>query len=135
MIDGKTTSYFRGRKLYARKLQLPNTYKGVVVTATDRILPPSCPSSQPQKQDQQDVDDEEDEGGEEKEGEVKILEEHAEFEDLMVWGHEAVVDASEDCYVRGVEEWIGFAESVSFPVYMKREQRRGREGNLLMRMV
>lgn len=134
MIEGKTTSYFRGRKLYARKLQLPSSYKGVVVSSTDRILPPSSSQQQQQTRSTQDIDGEEVEGEEESQDEVKILEEQAEFEDVMVWGHEAIVDASEDCYVRGVKEWIDFAESVSFPVYMKREQRRGREWSVLIWM-
>ena len=55
-------------------------------------------------------EDEEDEGKDEG---VKVMEEQAEFDEIMVWGHEVVVDAAEDCYARGVEEWIDFAESVS----------------------
>jgi len=73
------------------------------LSSTDRVLP--------RPQQEKDEEEEDEEG--EKEEEVKVLEEQAEFEDVMVWGHEVVVDASEDCYVRGVEEWIGFAESVS----------------------
>lgn len=55
----------------------------------------------------------EEEEEEEREEEVKVLEEQAEFDEVMIWGHEVVVDATEDCYSRGVEEWIQFAESVS----------------------
>ncbi|KAK1775715.1 ribonuclease H2, subunit C [Copromyces sp. CBS 386.78] len=36
----------------------------------------------------------------------------AEFEEFVVWGHESLADAAGDAYVRGVEEWIGFAERV-----------------------
>lgn len=80
-------------------LKLPKGYKGFVVSSTDRILPKT---TQP--------DEEEDE--EEKEEDVKVLEEQATFDELMVWGHEAVFDGGSDPYVRGVEEWIGFAEQV-----------------------
>lgn len=30
----------------------------------------------------------------------------------MVWGHGGEVDASRDVFVRGVNEWVGFAESM-----------------------
>lgn len=43
---------------------------------------------------------------------VKVLEEAASFEEIVVWGHETVPE-SDDPYVKGVEEWIAFAEAVS----------------------
>ena len=43
---------------------------------------------------------------------VKVLEEAASFDEMMVWGHEAVPEG-DDPYVKGVEEWIAFAEAVS----------------------
>lgn len=49
----------------------------------------------------------------EKEVEVKVLEEQSSFEEIVVWGHESTMN-EEDPYVRGVEEWVGFAEAVSF---------------------
>lgn len=49
---------------------------------------------------------------EEEEDEVKIMEEVGDFNEVLIWGHEAVAD-SEDIYVRSLEEWIGVAESVS----------------------
>lgn len=44
--------------------------------------------------------------------EVKIAEARAEFEEIMVWGHEALPEDTADPYVRGLEEWISFAEQV-----------------------
>lgn len=67
-----------------------------MVSSTDRILPRAV----------------QDEGEEEEDLEVKVLEEQATFDEVMVWGHEVVVDEGSDPYVRGVEEWIGFAEQV-----------------------
>lgn len=56
---------------------------------------------------------EEDEGMEEdEEEEVKALDEVAKFEELVVWGHETVPE-DDDVFVKGVEEWIRFAEAVS----------------------
>ena len=37
----------------------------------------------------------------------------AEFDDMVIWGHEATVDASADPYLRGTEEWLVLADKVS----------------------
>lgn len=54
-------------------------------------------------------------GGIEKEEEddvrVGVVMEKGRFEEVVVWGHESVPD-DEDAFVKGVEEWIGFAEGV-----------------------
>lgn len=54
---------------------------------------------------------------EEEEGEgtqtVGTLKEVAEFEEMIVWDHEAI-RSGEDAFVKGMEEWIRFAEVVSF---------------------
>lgn len=51
--------------------------------------------------------------GLEKAIEVKVMEEMGRFDEMVVWGHEVLPDEGEDEYVRGVEEWIAFAEAVS----------------------
>lgn len=57
------------------------------------------------------AEDEMDYGNVPKEIETLTMEQHARFEEVMVWEHEAVPDA-DDIYVKGIEEWIGFAEAV-----------------------
>lgn len=42
---------------------------------------------------------------------VKILETQGTFDEMIVWGHE-FLPAADDSYVKGVEEWIKFAETV-----------------------
>lgn len=42
---------------------------------------------------------------------MKILETQGTFEDMMVWGHEHL-PAADDVFVKGVEEWVRFAETV-----------------------
>jgi ribonuclease H2 subunit C len=42
---------------------------------------------------------------------VKILEKQATFQEFVVWGHEAL-PAADDPFIKGVEEWIQFAETV-----------------------
>ena len=36
----------------------------------------------------------------------------ADFDELVVWGHETVADAAEDPYVRSMEEWLQVADKV-----------------------
>ncbi|CZT45336.1 uncharacterized protein RSE6_05639 [Rhynchosporium secalis] len=106
--DGKSTSYFRGRKLHGKILKVPSTYRGVVVEKTERILPKVETVPVPGNTTAQEEDDE---GGDD-DVEVKIMEEQAGFEEIVVWGHEALPDGMVDPYVRGVEDWIEFAESI-----------------------
>lgn len=49
---------------------------------------------------------------EEEQGEVTILNELGSFDKLLIWYHESMVDG-DDPFVKGLAEWIGFAEAVS----------------------
>lgn len=42
---------------------------------------------------------------------VKVLEAQGTFDEMMVWGHE-ILPAADDTFVKGVEEWVRFAETV-----------------------
>ena len=48
--------------------------------------------------------------------EMGAMEITAEFDNVVVWGHEAIADATADPYVRGVDEWLNVANKVSFTV-------------------
>lgn len=48
----------------------------------------------------------------EEEEEAKVLEDVASFEELVIWGHEAMPE-DDNAFVKGVEEWVKFAEAVS----------------------
>ncbi|KAL4874125.1 hypothetical protein BDV12DRAFT_159134 [Aspergillus spectabilis] len=91
------TAYFRGRKLRGRRVQIPEGYEGVVAAHTDREIPST------------------DNGSVSEEGErdepVKILEKQATFGDYVVWGHETIPPV-DDPFVKGVEEWVKFAEAM-----------------------
>lgn len=102
-LDDKTVAYFRGRKLHGRRLKVPTGYQGVVISKTDRILPKEVTP----------VKIEDDEEAED-EPEVGIMEEQSTFDDVMVWGHETVPEDGADPFVKGMEEWISFAEQVRF---------------------
>ncbi|RDW69710.1 hypothetical protein BP6252_08730 [Coleophoma cylindrospora] len=98
-LEGKRTAYFRGRKLNAKTLKVPEGYRGVVLSATDRILPrPEI--AQGEEEEAEDVP------------EIGIMEEEAEFDEVMVWGHDTLPDATADPYTKGMEEWIAFAEQI-----------------------
>lgn len=104
MLDGKTVAYFRGRKLHGKTLKVPSKYRGAVVEKTERVLP--VPKVEPaQGEDEEDKE-------EEPEAEVRVMQEQATFEEIVVWGHEVLPDGMADLYVRGMEDWIEFAESV-----------------------
>ncbi|KAL4885314.1 ribonuclease H2 non-catalytic subunit-domain-containing protein [Aspergillus karnatakaensis] len=91
------TAYFRGRKLRGRRVQIPEGFEGVVAMHTDREIPST---------DNANMTDE----GEQDEP-IKILEKQATFADYVVWGHEAI-PAADDSFVKGVEEWVKFAEAM-----------------------
>lgn len=101
-IDGKNTAYFRGRKLYGRKVNIPKGYRGVIASSTERIV------EDPMDEEAREVEEEEDE----LRVETKVLEEEKGFEEVVVWDHEVVPATLDDVYVKGMEEWIGFAEKV-----------------------
>lgn len=44
---------------------------------------------------------------------VKIMEVQSTFDEFVVWGHEAL-PAADDTFVKGVEEWLQFADAVCF---------------------
>lgn len=44
--------------------------------------------------------------------EVKVAEKMGEFEEIVVWGHGEEVDKGSDMFVRGIEEWVEFAEAM-----------------------
>ncbi|KAE8146313.1 ribonuclease H-like domain-containing protein [Aspergillus avenaceus] len=91
------TAHFRGRKLRGRRVAIPEGYEGVVALPTDRVIPPT----------QSGVNDGNDEAVEP----VKVLEKQATFNDYVVWGHE-LIPAADDSFVKGVEEWVKFAEAM-----------------------
>lgn len=103
-------SYFRGRKFHGRLLKIPVGYKGIVISSTDQKLPKTP----------QILGDKEELDEDEQLEDVGILEGQAEFDEVMVWDHEALPDASTDTYVRGVEEWIAFAEQVGYDACFQR---------------
>ncbi|KAH8808699.1 ribonuclease H2, subunit C [Xylogone sp. PMI_703] len=112
MPDGKSTAYFRGRKLVGKTLVLPDGYRGVVLTPTE--------TPKPTTQEPEVIDVDADEPEEEIAG---FMEQHASFDGVLVWGHEVGL-SEEDTYIKGVEEWIGFAKKIhSYDEELKTESK------------
>ena len=103
IIDGKLESYFRGRKLRGQEVNLPQEYRGVIVKEAGKE------KTALQNHDKGDLAGEE---GEEEQEEATLLKEVGSFEKIVVWNHESMVNG-DDAFVKGVSEWIDFAEAVS----------------------
>jgi ribonuclease H2 subunit C len=104
--------YLRGRKLEGKTVKLPEQCRGVILQRKDE---PSCKKPLPEP-DVVVIEDEEDQLPET--GTMQVT---AEFDEMVVWGHEAVADASSDPYVRSMEEWLQISDKVSLsPLQVRR---------------
>lgn len=106
LIDGTKLAYFRGRKLHGKTVKLPEQCRGVVVERRqEKGLQPAA--EEPVVV----IDDDEAEKG--PAGTMQVT---AEFDEMVIWGHETLVDAAEDPYIRSMEEWLQVSGQVSsFP--------------------
>ncbi|KAM0499796.1 hypothetical protein ACHAP8_005404 [Fusarium lateritium] len=95
-----TDAYFRGRKLQGKVVKLPEDYRGIVVERVPRQDPKTAVEEHVV-----DVDAEEEQ--------IESMQITAEFDEMVVWGHEAVADASADPYVRSMEEWLQVADKIN----------------------
>ncbi|CAF3651895.1 hypothetical protein SNK05_007122 [Fusarium graminearum] len=97
--DGTKLAYFRGRKLQGKIVKLPKDCRGIVVERVSQQDPKTAV--------EEIVEDEDAE--QEQTGRMQVT---AEFDEMVVWGHEAVADASADPYVRSMEEWLQVADKI-----------------------
>lgn len=105
--DGKGIAHFHGRQLKGQQVGIPDGYKGLIVSSADS---PGASTGESGLQAHADADSEE--NNDEDAIEENVLEEKANFENIMVWAHETAPEAATDPYLRGIEEWIGFAGAV-----------------------
>ncbi|KAF2844669.1 ribonuclease H1 small subunit [Plenodomus tracheiphilus IPT5] len=123
-------AHFRGRHLHGTPVALPEGYTGAVLHITDQQLPQGQSRREQQRQEvhhrgesgAEDEDEDADAG--DMFVEVKVAEHVAEFDEIVVWGHGGIVDQSRDIYVRGLTEWVGFAESMHYE-----QDEQGTDGN------
>ena len=81
---------------------------GVITTSSDRLLTNEPTKPRPGRFHESDEEDQEEEDDLEP---IKILEETGIFDDMTVWGHDTV-PTLDDPLVKGIEEWIAFAEAI-----------------------
>ncbi|ODH49901.1 hypothetical protein GX48_03990 [Paracoccidioides brasiliensis] len=131
------TAYFRGRKLRGRRVAIPEGYQGVLASQTDRILESQTSKSGINRDNNHDrtrgnfnedgnVEEEEEEEEEEEDDDdddepvTTILEKEGTFSEFVVWNHQKV-PAADDPFVKGVSEWIQFAEAVHHELLLSME--------------
>lgn len=108
--SNEVTQHFRGRKLLGKTINLPSSYTGIVAQKTNRQIPHQTSSTHISTDDAEHDEEEEEQS---LPTETFILEQQAEFHAITTWDHEKVPSSEEDVYIKGIEEWIGFSESVS----------------------
>jgi len=98
--DGRArkTAYFRGRKLEGALVSLPDGYEGHVVDGFEDICANMRYSDGADNEDQPLP--------------TKKCNSSATFQDLVVWGHDALPDAASDPWLKGVNEWIDLARLI-----------------------
>jgi len=107
LSDGAKTVYFRGRKLHGKTVKLPDGYRGVVAAAAPK---------EDEKMASSDIDVVDLVEEDQSRTAQAALNVQAEFDEMVVWAHEATADATADPYVRGMEEWLTLADQVCAPM-------------------
>ena len=114
-IDGKPEAYFRGRKLKGQEVKVPQGYRGVIVKEVGKE------KTAFQKSEDEGYEKAGEGGREEEQEDTTVLNEIGSFDNLFLWNHEGMI-IEDDALVKGLSEWIGFAEAVShaFPTHRQR---------------
>lgn len=103
-------AYFRGRKLKGKQIRMPEGYKGFVIR--EGLREGGNEGRKEKAVTDRHVSVDVNEENEDMEEETKVLEEVATFEEVVVWGHDQMAEGN-DVFVKGIAEWIPFAEIVS----------------------
>ncbi|KAI1097067.1 ribonuclease H1 small subunit [Jackrogersella minutella] len=108
--DQVKTAYLRGRKLHGKAVKLPEGYYGSIAEKS------GAKKSEESRKEEDMIEDVEIQEEPEDQLEIRAMERKATFDELMIWNHETLANSSDDPYLRGMEEWISFAEQIhSYP--------------------
>ncbi|KAG0632949.1 ribonuclease H2 non-catalytic subunit-domain-containing protein [Tuber brumale] len=99
---GTKVAHFRGRKLVGKAVSLPEGYSGHVLTVTDEVPKGAIERSKRNRPVEE---------GEEKR-EVKVFKGLANFDDVVVWGHDIAPEEGGEYVVKGMNEWIELASKI-----------------------
>lgn len=108
--QAKSHAYFRGRHLHGTAIPIPEGYTGAVLRITSEPVQQAQAQSRQHTEDEQEDDD--DDEDDQMKVDTRIAEKMATFDEVVVWGHASEVDARQDAVIRGMREWIGFAEAM-----------------------
>jgi ribonuclease H2 subunit C len=86
--------------------------KGIVAKSSEGSLPIANSRAYPKAASDDEMDEQSEE--EEQPEPVKTFDVAATFDEIVVWGHDQL-PAADDTFVKGVEEWIAFAEAIHLP--------------------
>ncbi|KAI9694149.1 MAG: hypothetical protein M1822_003420 [Bathelium mastoideum] len=106
--DGKPKVYFRGR---------------AILTKTNKLMPTQQAHMPALDLDELEPDEEEDAPED-----VKIADVSRTFDNFIVWEHDSLPDPAGDPHIKGIEEWIQFAEKMHghpLPTKPANEEYRG----------
>lgn len=101
-LGGSSVAYFRGRRLQGRTVKLPDEYRGVLLEREEKLEDKDALN---ELTDVVNVD--EDEGSE-----TEKMRTVGEYDEVVIWGHETIADATDDPYVRSIEEWLHLSDQV-----------------------
>lgn len=84
-------------------MEVPKGYRGIIVQEAGKEKTASKNTEKEILEGEQ----------EQEQGEVTVLDEIGSFEEVVIWNHESMVDG-DDAFVKGLGEWISFADAVSY---------------------
>ena len=98
-----------------QEVEVPQGYRGVIVKEAGKE------KTAFQKSEDEGYEKQGEAGREEEQEDTTVLNEIGSFDNLFLWNHESMI-TEDDAFVKGLSEWIGFAEAVShaFPVRQRR---------------
>jgi ribonuclease H2 subunit C len=91
-------AHFRGRKLLGQTVNLPEGYHGAAVCVTDAPLAEHNHYN-----------------NNEEDSNTKVAQQVAEFDKFVIWKHDNLPNATEDAYIKGIDEWMQLAELIHAP--------------------
>ncbi|KAL5113408.1 hypothetical protein ACEQ8H_008705 [Pleosporales sp. CAS-2024a] len=113
--QGSQHAHFRGRHLHGTPVSLPPSHTGAVLHMTQSNLPrpPPPPPQHHLGHDHDQVDhDGDDDETEDVVVDTTVAEQMGQFDEIVVWEHGGSVDEHSDGFIRGLREWVGWAESM-----------------------
>jgi ribonuclease H2 subunit C len=102
--EGNSVSYLRGRRIVGEQTHIPEGYQGMLLQSTHSALRTADAGGLSNIHHNASQDEAE-------HVEVTTMKQLASFDKILVWEH-GKPPVGDDSHVKGLKEWIGFAEAV-----------------------